>query len=63
MIHVLSSCLYCVDKTICFVVLCCDLGYDVRHIHMISLPTVFTFASREFGNLIIVQRQLSNPDG
>ena len=34
--------------------------YNVRHIHMISLPTFFTFASQEFGNLMIVQRQLAS---
>ena len=29
---------------------------------MISLPSVFSFASRELG-IMIAQRQLSNPDG
>ena len=30
---------------------------------MIYLPSFYPFASREFGNLIIAQRQLSDPDG
>ena len=30
---------------------------------MISLPTFFTFESREFSDIMIVKSQLSNPDG
>ena len=46
---------------LCFVVIL--VYYNVRHIHMISWSTFFTFASREFGNLLIAQCQLSYPDG